>query len=243
MKPKIKVGTSGWNYADWKGAFYPVSLKKSEWFDYYQQHFPIVEINATFYHLFPDSVFIKWKKNAKAKFHYIIKIPRVITHRHLLKNCTRAIKKFDRTVDLLGNKLALVLLQLPPNMVYDLKRLKKALLTFKDPKRVVVEFRDPKWYTSETYSLLKELGCIFCAADSPKTPLQDWVTSRIAYIRLHGRTTWFNYCYTSSQLKKIAELAKRMTKQGAKEVYILFNNDYYSYAVKNVKTLMKCINH
>lgn len=209
--------------------------------EYYQTKFQIVEINATFYRFFKDQVFINWRLKAKKNFKYIIKVNRTITHIKYLKNCKRLIKKFCRSVALLEDKLALILLQLPPKMPYDLERLKKALLSFDDPTKVVVEFRDEKWYTPEVKALLKEIGCIFCAADSPKIKLLNWVTSDIAYIRLHGRKTWFNYNYSTKELTEIAAFVKKLAKNKVKHIYILFNNDYFTYAVKNAAKLEKML--
>lgn len=235
------IGTSGWNYKEWKGEFYPEGLPQKSWLSFYQKTFKIVEINATFYRLFADSVFEKWRLQAKKDFKYIIKVPRIITHRKYLLNCKRMIKKFCRSVSLLDNKLALVLLQLPPNMPYDVKRLKNAILCFDHPKKVVVEFRNEKWYTDEVREMLQEIGCVFCAADSPKTRLCSWVTSKTAYIRLHGRKKWFDYKYSKNELREIADFAQEIKKKGAKKIYILFNNDYYAYAIKNATDLNKML--
>src|SRR5579872_7068144 len=152
---KFLIGTSGWTYPDWKGLFYPKDLPKKSWFDYYQSHFPIVELNATFYRFFSDKAFIHWREQAKDDFKYIIKVNRTITHINYLKNSKRLIRLFCRKAALLEDKLALILLQLPPRMPYDLPLLKKTILSFDDPKKIVVEFRDKKWLTPETKALLK----------------------------------------------------------------------------------------
>lgn len=241
MPSKIITGTSGWIYREWKGEFYPEDLPQSKWLEYYQTFFDVVEINATFYRLFADTTFLKWKNQAKQHFKYIIKAPRVITHRKLLKNCDSYIKKFSKSIALLEDKLALILLQLSPRMPYDLVRLEKAILAFDDPSRVVVEFRDPKWFTDEVRKLLSKLGCVFCSADSPATEPIDWVTSPIAYIRLHGRKQWYNYKYSAAELKEIIKLLNSMSQQNAKEIYVLFNNDCYAYAIQNALSLKKML--
>lgn len=127
-------------------------------------------------------------------------------------------------------------------MPYDLPRLEKALLSFDNPKKIVVEFRNEKWLTPETKQLFTKLGCIFCIADSPKSKMVAWVTANTAYIRLHGKKQWFNYNYKKSELDEIAQFVKKLTKMGAKKVYILFNNDYYAYAIKNAVYLNKILN-
>lgn len=233
-KNKFLIGTSGWSYPDWRGVFYPKDLPAKNWLAYYQTIFPIVEINATFYRFFPKEVFIKWRNQAHNRFHYIIKVPRIITHYKRLKKCKTLIKSFCRSVNTLENKLALILLQLPPSFAIDLQRLETAILSFDDPKKLVVEFRHKSWLTDETKALLQKLGCAFCAADSPDMAIVGWVTSPVAYIRLHGRKVWFNYKYNKRELKQIAEIAK--------QIYILFNNDYYSYACQNALTLKTLLN-
>lgn len=231
------IGTSGWNYDAWQGKFYPATLPKNQWLQYYQKTFNIVEINATFYRSFNKKVFLKWYQQAGPHFKYIIKVNRYITHIKYLKSVKTSINRFNRSVKPLADKLALILLQLPPRMPYDLKRLEQAILAFEDPKKVVVEFRDNKWHTPEVKTLLTRLGCIFCAANSPNMELVPWVTSYIAYVRLHGSKAWFNYKYTNYELHKIAKFINILKEKGAKDIYILFNNDYYAYAIQNALSL------
>jgi len=239
-KPKKKpfiIGCSGWSYADWRGIFYPKDLPMRLWFDYYQQHFKVIEINATFYRFFPKKVYLKWYAQADPGLMYVIKVPRVISHYKRLKNCKRLIKLFCKSANLLKDKLALLLLQLPPSFQCDLLVLEKAILSFDNPKKLVIEFRNKTWLTDETLTLLKKYGCTYCAADSPDSVLKVWVTSKTGYIRLHGRKEWFNYKYTKKELMEVAMIAKKMLKHGAMKVFILFNNDYYAYAVQNAKTI------
>ena len=73
---KILIGTSGWTYDDWKGPFYPETLPRSKWLDYYVEQFPTVEINATFYRPFTDQNYQNWSKRVPAGFMYVLKAPR-----------------------------------------------------------------------------------------------------------------------------------------------------------------------
>ncbi|MGD9153619.1 MAG: DUF72 domain-containing protein [Gammaproteobacteria bacterium] len=240
-KKEFLVGTSGWSYQHWGDCFYPDDIPKNKWFDYYLKIFSTVEINATFYHFFADKVYRKWYQQTSENFKYVLKVPRIITHRKRLINVKSEIQRFCRSASILENKCELLLLQLPPNIRYDVARLKQALLCFDDPQKVAVEFRDPKWFTDEVRELLFELKVTFCSADSPDTELLDWVTSDIAYIRLHGHKKWYEYNYSLAELKNIAKLARKMKKQGAKKVYIFFNNDYACYAPKNAIRLMEIL--
>lgn len=232
-KEKFIIGTSGWSYPDWRGIFYPNDLPRNKWFAFYAAQFNAIEMNATFYRFFPKKILKKWSDQAPDNFIYIMKVHRLITHRKFLLKTKTLIKKFCRLAALLEPKLGLILLQIAPSTPYDPERLRKALLAFDDPKKVVVEFRHEKWLTLEIKQLLSQLGCIFCIADSPKIKLKDWLSSDTAYIRLHGRKKWYDYNYSKRELKQIANFAKKLNKKGATKIYIFFNNDYEAYAVKN----------
>ncbi len=237
------VGTSGWVYPHWKGTFYPKKLPQSEWFSYYAKKFPTVEINATFYRRFKNQTYINWYNKAPADFSYVLKVHRLITHRKYLIDAEPQIKEFCRSASFLKEKLGLILLQLAPNTSYDLDRLKKAIQTFSDTKKIAVEFRNKEWFNEDTKKLLKKTNSVFCSVDSPKTKLIDWLTSSTAYIRLHGRNQWYAYDYSIKELKEIADLAKNMANRGANKIYIFFNNDFNGYAPKNALTLLKMLKY
>lgn len=238
---RILIGTSGWTYDHWKGLFYPADLPKSRWFDYYATKFPTVEINATFYRTFKDQTYHKWRDRAPAGFTYVLKAPKLITHRKYLEGVEGEIRGFWRSASLLENKLGLILLQVAPGTPCDLGRLKSAILSFGDPRKVAVEFRNKKWLNNEVRNLLIDLGAVFCNPDSPRGKLTDWATSDVAYIRLHGREHWYSHNYTAAELQEIKELASRMGENGAKTVYIFFNNDFEGYAPKNAMGLMEIL--
>ena len=232
------IGTSGWTYDDWKGRFYPEGLARSRWFEYYASQFSTVEVNATFYRAFKDDTYLGWKNKAPKDFRYVLKAPRTITHQKLLVDVEEDIQNFIRSGRLLNDLLGLILLQLAPDTPYDLNLFKKALLAFPDPSIVAVEFRDPEWI-SET--LLRDLGVTFCNADSPAQKLTQVLTSKRAYLRMHGRRKWYSDFYNDDELAEIADIARDLARRGASEVYVFFNNDYFANACANAKSLMKIL--
>ncbi len=238
MGANYLVGTSGWTYNHWKTTFYPKGLPQSRWFEYYATKFPTVEVNATFYRAFGDQTYEKWRERAPADFCYVLKVPQVITHRKFLKEVESEIHTFWRSATLLGDKLGLLLLQVAPQTRYDPDLLRQALLAFRDPTRVAVEFRHKDWLNDEIRGLLQEVGATFVSVDSPIQAPLDWVTSQCGYIRLHGRSRWYSHDYTPAELQEIAEVARRMVRQGAATVYAFFNNDFESYAPMNALALM-----
>lgn len=231
------IGTSGWTYPEWRGTFYPNNMSAKNWLQFYSEHFDMVEMNATFYRFFKKENFQRWHDIVPNHFRFIVKAPRIITHRRHLIHCEDVIQEFCTSIKPLGNRLALILLQLAPRTAYAPDRLEKALLAFPQRHKVVVEFRDKKWLTDEVKALLTRLKVVFCATDSPKTDLVSWVTSQTAYIRLHGHKKWYDYYYKKPELIRIAKFAKLLSKKGAKKIYIAFNNDHHAYAVKNARSL------
>jgi uncharacterized protein YecE (DUF72 family) len=235
------IGTSGWTYDHWKGRFYPDGLVRSKWFNHYAGIFSTVEINATFYRTFKDQTYANWRNKAPEGFSYVLKAPRPITHYKLLEGAEEEILVFWQSACLLKEKLGLILLQVAPQTPYDPNRLEHALRAFPDPSRVAVEFRNAAWLNPEIRSLLAQLGSVYCDADSPKSHLKGWVSSKIGYIRLHGREHWYFHNYTQEELEEIANTARNMVQQGAEKVYIFFNNDFEGYAPQNAVMLQNML--
>jgi uncharacterized protein YecE (DUF72 family) len=235
------IGTSGWTYDDWKGRFYPADLARKRWFEYYSSQFLTVEVNATFYRSFKDDTYLGWKKKAPNGFRYVLKAPQTITHQKLLIDVEEEVKNFVQSALLLEDRLGLLLLQIAPSTPYDLKRLKQALLAFPDPSMVAVEFRNPDWISKEAETLLRDLGVTFCNPDSPLQNLSRVLTSKRAYLRMHGRRKWYSDFYTADELAEIADIARDLARRGANEVYIFFNNDYFANACTNAKSLINLL--
>jgi uncharacterized protein YecE (DUF72 family) len=231
------IGTSGWTYEHWKDHFYPRDLPKSRWLDYYATQFSAVEINATFYGTFKDQTYENWRQRAPQGFGYVLKAPRPITHRKYLVDVEEDIIRFYQSCKLLHEKFEMILLQVAPNMGYDLVKLRTALAAFPDPRRVAVEFRREEWLNPQTESMLREVGAAFCNVDSPKQKLTKILTSTRAYLRLHGRRQWYADNYTPDELDKIADAARELAQRGAERVYIFFNNDFEGYAPANALAL------
>jgi len=239
-QPDILIGTSGWHYDDWRGVFYPEKLARGKWLSFYSNHFRTVEINATFYRWFKESTYVKWSEQVPPYFRFVFKAPRIITHRRYLSGADREIGEFCQQASCAGERFGLILLQLAPNTPVEAERLESALGAFKGC-RVAVEFRDSRWLTGGTRSILERMNAVFCAVDSPKMGITDWVTSDTAYIRLHGKRQWYDDLYSNDELDEIAGHVVRMQSRGAKRVYVFFNNDVCGYAVKNALALDKLL--
>ena len=124
----VYIGTSGYNYKDWKNRFY-VDVPQKDWLMYYSLFFNTVEVNATFYRSFPKSVFEKWHDITADDFTFTIKGPRLITHYQKLHNVEDNLKRFFDSISGLQDKLAIVLWQFPAQYKYT-EQTQKNLINF-----------------------------------------------------------------------------------------------------------------
>src|SRR5262245_59570121 len=136
----IAVGTSGYNYPEWKGTFYPNPFPASKMFAYYAERFRTVEINYTFYRMPTPKLAEGWREQAPEGFRYTLKAPKRITHDRKLVDCEDSVKMFTESAALLGPKIASLLFQLPPTLKCDAARLEKFLGILPGNFRCAFEF-------------------------------------------------------------------------------------------------------
>jgi uncharacterized protein YecE (DUF72 family) len=180
------VGTSGWQYADWRGVLYPPGLPQRRWLERYGECFDTVENNNAFYRLPAAETFVSWRDRTPAGFVMAVKASRFLTHMKRLKDPEEPVERLLRRAAGLGGKLGPLLLQLPPNLPADPARLAACLSCFPDGVRVAVEPRHDSWWTDEIRDILVRHGAALCWADRlgrPLTPL--WRTADWAYVRFH----------------------------------------------------------
>ena len=170
----IWIGTSGYNYPEWKGSFYPAELPAAKMLPYYAARFPTVEINYTFYRMPNEKLVSGWAAQTPSPYKLTLKAPRRITHDNRLKNCGDLIKTFCGVAGMLGEKLGALLFQLPPNLKKDLA-LFDAFVDLLPPKVCgAFEFRHDSWFVDDIYRLLEKYGVGLCIhdADEHTTPLK-----------------------------------------------------------------------
>lgn len=234
---KLLIGTSGYQYKHWKGVFYPQKLSQKEWFAYYAQRFNAVEINATFYNLPKVETIEKWRDAAPEGFYFVLKFSRYGSHIKRLKDPGDSIRKFWDAARHLQDKLAAVLVQLPPKWKPVPERLDAFLAEAPDGVRWVLEFRDERWLTDEIYDVLRRHKAALCIHDLiPDHPRV--ATSDLVYLRFHGD----NYAgsYTEKELEAIAAQVLEYLARD-RDVMCYFNNDAEGNAVLNAARLKEII--
>ena len=127
--PRFWVGTSGYNYAEWKGSFYPEKFSSKKKLPYYAERLATVEINYTFYRMPTERLLRGWSEITPETFRFTLKAPRRITHDARLKDCDELTRAFCDAAGSLGPKLAVLLFQLPPSFKKDLDVLGAFLTT------------------------------------------------------------------------------------------------------------------
>lgn len=183
----VRVGTSGYNYPEWKGSFYPADLPAARMLSYYAERLPVVEINATFYRMPTARVLAGWAAATPADFVFALKAPQRITHFARLREVDEPVRHFLDTARTLGPRLGPVLFQLPPNLARDLGRLGDLLALLPAGQRVAVEFRHPTWLADEVYDRLRARNVALCIADTGEATTPLVATADFGYLRLRDQ--------------------------------------------------------
>jgi uncharacterized protein YecE (DUF72 family) len=214
----IWVGTSGYNYPEWKGTFYPADLAAARMLPYYAERFPTVEINYTFYRAPTEKILDGWSKVTPDAFKLTLKAPRRITHDGRLRDVGDKVRQFLETAAVLGPKLGVLLFQLPPNLKADLALFDAFLDTFPPRVRAAFEFRHPSWFSAGVFDRLRARDLALCVADSEKlsTPLE--MTASYAYFRLRDEG------YTPPDIERWAEVV-RTCAEGREDVFVYFKHE------------------
>ena len=223
------IGTSGWQYADWRDVLYPPGLPQRRWLQHYSAVFPTVENNNAFYRLPTRDTFEHWRTATPPAFVMAVKASRYLTHMKRLNDPAEPVTRLLDAAAGLGPKLGPILLQLPPTLRADPDRLADCLRRFPRDVRVAVEPRHPSWWTPEARRVLEHHGAALSWSDrlgQPQTPL--WRTTDWLYLRLHEGPAdpWPHYDDTTLQAWA-DELAP------ADDAYVYFNNDPGGAAVRN----------
>ncbi len=178
------MGTSGYNYPEWKGNFYPPDLPASRMLAFYARHFDTVEINATFYRMPVPRILAGWAAATPEAFVFALKAPQRITHLARLRDVDEPVRHFVDTARTLGPRLGPILVQLPPTFRQDLRRLSDLLALLPPGLRAAVEFRHDSWLTEAVYERLGARGVALCVADTGQGTTPLVATAGFGYLRL-----------------------------------------------------------
>lgn len=228
------AGASGYSFKEWKGSFYPDSIKPDAMLAYYSQRLPSVEINSSFYGIPRVSVLENWARVTPDDFRFSIKAPKLISHDAKLKAAEAAepLALFYQNLKSLGGKRGPVLFQLSPYQKRDVPRLKAFLQLLPEGHCAAFEFREASWFVDEVYDALRQAGAALCLSErEDQTPPPLVETASWGYLRL--RLEQYSEAELEQWVKRVAETKWRET-----HVYFMHEPTAPGYAA----TLMRCSN-
>src|SRR5688572_25637442 len=160
------IGTSGFQYPEWKGTFYPEDLSTAKMLPFYAERFSTTEINYTFRRIPSAKTIQGWWDATPERFKFSLKAPQKVTHFAKLRDCGDTLRYFYQVISDLEAKLGVVLFQLPPAFKKDAPLLAAFLDDFPPGMRAAFEFRHDSWFDDEIFALLKNKKIALCLADS-----------------------------------------------------------------------------
>ena len=248
------IGTSGYSYPDWRQVYYPVDLKDSDLLKFYSREFKAIEINATYYRLLPAKSFHKMAVTTPEKFEFVVKTHQETTHRRkenddVMPHLLESIKPLQEAEKLVG-----LLAQFPAsfyNTEVNRRYISAVRKSTGGGMPFFVEFRHKSWNKPAIETFLRDLDISYVNVDEPPLeallPAQELATSRIGYIRLHGRNgaMWwqgegsqrYDYEYKPDELREWLTRIGNILKKTYK-TYIFFNNHPRGQAIKNAREML-----
>jgi uncharacterized protein YecE (DUF72 family) len=213
----LYVGTSGYSYKEWKGAFYPKDLPSKQMLRYYGECFRAVEINNTFYRMPEASVLEAWAGDVPVDFRFVLKAPRQITHIQRLRDADALVSRLLEAAQALKERLGPLLFQLPPNLKKDAPRLREFLALLPSSCRAAFEFRHPSWFDDEVFGLLRDHQAALCVAEAEDGVEVPFVaTAGWGYLRLR-RTDYGD--------AELATWVRKVRGQDWRDVFVFFKHE------------------
>jgi uncharacterized protein YecE (DUF72 family) len=243
---KIRFGCLSWTYPDWLGSFYPVGTKPAEYLSLYSKIFDLVEVDSSFYRIPTPSVVKQWREKTPPNFRFTVKLPGKITHEGRLVGIEKELERFEKTVLELGDKLACVMAQLPPNSKKDddFSNLEKFLDKTNSSIRYGIEFRNKSWLTEETYKLLsKKKVCFVWSVTERIDDLPPQITTDYIYLRFMGKYGEFKK-FNKIQKDRTDLIEKwwnnlKSSVDSVKFALILVSNHFAGFAPDTVNQIRK----
>ena len=216
--PRILVGTSGYNYSEWKGSFYPEKFSSKKMLPFYAERLPTVEINYTFYRMPTERLLAGWSDLTPEHFRFTLKAPRRITHEARLRHSGDPTGAFCGAAQSLGPKLGVLLFQLPPSFRKDLPVFDDFLAVLPPGVLAAFEFRHASWHDPAVFERLRSRRLALCIADSERMTTPMELTADYAYFRLRDEG------YQPDDIVRWAETIAANTRH-CREVFVYFKHE------------------
>jgi uncharacterized protein YecE (DUF72 family) len=230
---KFWIGTSGFQYSEWKGNFYPEDLAAAKMLPFYAERFSTTEINYTFHRIPAQKTIDNWKAQTPEKFRFALKAPQKITHWSKLRDCSDTLEYFCKVITGLGERLGPVLFQLPPTFKKDADVLSSFLREFPD-MRGAFEFRHESWFEDDIFELLASRNMALCIADTETIDTPKKTTANYGYLRLRRGD------YTDEDVKRWSEFAREQDTKWS-DAFIYFKHEESGIGPKLGRQMMELL--
>lgn len=239
--PQWYIGCSGFHYADWKSVFYPESLPKSRWFEFYTTRFNTLEVNSTFYRFPTLKTLENWNQRSPEDFLFSFKVPRFVTHYHRFRDTQRMLNDFYALLqEALPHKTGNVLFQLPPQLQYSEEVMGEMLSQMDYGFQNAVEFRHESWWRKDVMDRLARHKVVFAGCSFPGNPHDEAVVNLpTAYYRFHGVPKLFYSSYKKAFLEDVAR--QLVTHPRLTKAFIYFNNTATTAALRNASVFKRSV--
>lgn len=227
----IWVGTSGFQYKEWKGTFYPETLSTAKMLPFYAERFPTTEINYSFRRIPSEKTLKNWSALTPAQFQFSLKAPQEITHFRKLRDCEDVLMRFCEALNTLGEKLGPVLFQLPPFLKCDMALLKDFLVMVPSGLRSAFEFRHESWFNDGTFAVLEMKNAALCIADTEELKTPVVATADFGYFRLR------NPAYSKADIARWAKVIGEHDGK-AKDMFVYFKHEESGIGPKFARQLL-----
>lgn len=190
------IGTSGFQYPEWKGTFYPEKMPASKMLPFYAERFASTEINYTFRRIPAEKTILAWASLTPAEFRFSFKAPQRVTHFARLRGCAELLGVFQKAISAGGVKVGAVLFQLPPTFAKDEEVLRAFLAELPEGMRAAFEFRHASWFDDTVFEILRKANAALCVAENEALATPTVATADFGYLRLRRED------YTPAQIER-----------------------------------------
>ena len=231
---KVWIGTSGFQYPEWKGTFYPEKLPVSKMLGYYADRFTTTEINYSFRRIPSEKTINAWAAATPPEFKFTFKAPEKVTHTARLRDCAATLKFFASVVSPLEDKLGVILFQLPPALKCDAPLLFDFLSDLPATLRAAFEFRHASWFSDEVFAALRKHNTALCIAESEKLAAPPIATADFGYLRLRRED------YVARDVRRWADFVQTQAPQW-RETFIYFKHEETGFGPKLAQQMIAAL--
>lgn len=234
----VRVGIAGWSIPS---RYKELFSGHGSHLERYAQRLNAAEINSSFYRHHRVNTYRRWAESVPEDFRFAVKMPKTLTHHGQLAPLPEVLDQFASEIDGLAHKLGVLLVQLPPSLVFDASVARRFFREIHKRINVPIacEPRHPSWGSEGADAVLRECAVARVAADPPPWPGADEMSGcrKLVYFRWHGHPRKYYSDYDSGRLASLWNQLADASKT-AEQVWSIFDNTALGHALGNALATM-----